>query len=289
MLATTALRGSRRQLPRTPEERALYDRLPGVWFVDPIRSPEGPRLPADVSAPPGSVLVMRDPDAFGHTPPGLQVTSTTTAESQEITVLDQVGVDRYETKAVLKALNIVPGQAVADIGAGTGHYSQRFTEAVGPEGHVWATDINECAMFYLGSRLDPPLDDNVTRILQLDLAVTLPEHSVDLAWVSNVHQFHYPERVPQLLFATWDDSLVFYRSIRGALRPGGRLAVMETWKDTAGGIPVHAAGERRIVEQVEATGFTLDEMIRIPDPATDRFSSLALFTIQQGGAPPDTP
>src|SRR3954469_4861917 len=39
------------------------------------------------------------------------------------------------------ALQLKPGMAVADIGAGSGYYTARMAKRVGPSGRVFATDI----------------------------------------------------------------------------------------------------------------------------------------------------
>src|SRR5690606_20873214 len=44
-------------------------------------------------------------------------------------------------KEVIEALQLAPGQSVADIGAGTGFYLWAFADAVGPTGHVFGVEI----------------------------------------------------------------------------------------------------------------------------------------------------
>ena len=44
--------------------------------------------------------------------------------------------------AILDALELKPGMKVADIGAGTGLFTQLFAQSVGPEGKVYAVDIS---------------------------------------------------------------------------------------------------------------------------------------------------
>src|SRR5207249_3014489 len=42
---------------------------------------------------------------------------------------------------VVQALQLRPGQRIADIGAGSGYFTRRFARAVGRRGKVWAVDI----------------------------------------------------------------------------------------------------------------------------------------------------
>src|ERR671912_1260820 len=57
------------------------------------------------------------------------------------------------TKAIA-ALNIKPGQTVADIGAGSGYYSVLLAGAVGPTGRVFATDIQPEMLALIKKKLD---------------------------------------------------------------------------------------------------------------------------------------
>src|SRR5512141_2791447 len=48
--------------------------------------------------------------------------------------------EEQPSKAIA-VLDIKPGQVVADVGAGSGYYTVRLAERVGPAGRVFATDI----------------------------------------------------------------------------------------------------------------------------------------------------
>src|SRR5215510_7508991 len=50
-------------------------------------------------------------------------------------------VDEEQPQQVIDALQIKPGQTIADLGAGSGYYSFRIAPLVGPRGKVLAVDI----------------------------------------------------------------------------------------------------------------------------------------------------
>jgi len=56
---------------------------------------------------------------------------------------------------VIKALSIQPGDHVADLGSGSGYFTFRLADAVGPTGKVYAVDIDKdmncsfCEGFFL--------------------------------------------------------------------------------------------------------------------------------------------
>ena len=69
------------------------------------------------------------------------------------------GFDRdswQQPDAVIEALAIRPGSTVADIGAGGGYFSFRLADAVGPNGRVYAVDIDEDMVAYLKKKAAVP-------------------------------------------------------------------------------------------------------------------------------------
>ena len=56
--------------------------------------------------------------------------------------LEREGRDKEEKpEVVLEAMDLKPGQTVAEIGAGTGYFSRRIAKIVGPAGKVLAVDV----------------------------------------------------------------------------------------------------------------------------------------------------
>jgi predicted methyltransferase len=49
-------------------------------------------------------------------------------------------------KKVVETLPLAPGARVADLGAGGGYFTWYLAQAVGPEGKVYAVDIDETAL-----------------------------------------------------------------------------------------------------------------------------------------------
>ena len=158
------------------------------------------------------------------------------AESREVFAARQ---------AVTDALGIEPGDAVADVGAGTGIYLQPFSAAVGPEGRVYAVDISDLLVSYLGRYAEQEGLGNVTAVLGRTADTGLPPASLDLAFTSDVyHHFERPGAMNAHLF--------------GTIRPGGAFAVLDFRRgpDAPGWIHRHVRTDMAgVIAEVTAAGF----------------------------------
>jgi ubiquinone/menaquinone biosynthesis C-methylase UbiE len=115
---------------------------------------------------------------------------------------------------ILAAAAVQPGMSVADIGAGTGLFTMMFAEAVKPGGRVYAIDISQAFIDYIRQTAQARKRTNITAIVGDGTEVPLPEASVDLVFMSDVyHHFEHPGQT--------------LASIRKALRPGGRMVVVD--------------------------------------------------------------
>jgi ubiquinone/menaquinone biosynthesis C-methylase UbiE len=132
--------------------------------------------------------------------------------------------DRPEREAeeapsrAIRALKIEPGQTIADIGAGSGYYSLLLSKAVGPQGRVFATDIQPEMLAIVKSKIDAQAIGNVQLVLGTETETKLPDSSVDLGIMVDVyHELQQPQ--------------LFLRSVKRALKPGGRLVLVEFRKE----------------------------------------------------------
>ena len=105
---------------------------------------------------------------------------------------------------------------VADVGAGTGFITVQLARQVGRRGLVFASDLQSQMLDALLYR--PDLPDNVVPILSSPTDTGLPSNSCDLILLVDV--YHESPR-PDLLL----------RGLRRALKPNGRLALVEYRKE----------------------------------------------------------
>jgi SAM-dependent methyltransferase len=181
--------------------------------------------------------------------------------AEDLDVDRYVGIFQGESREVnvhreriVAALEISPGMAVADIGAGTGLFVPDFNKAVGDEGRVYAVDISPRFLAHLKERVRDEKLDRVEVVTGLEDSVELAEASVDIAFVCDTyHHFEYPK-----------SSLA---SLRKAIRPGGTLVVVDFERipgETPKWLLEHVrAGKEVFRAEIEAAGFDQTEEVDV--------------------------
>lgn len=146
---------------------------------------------------------------------------------------------------VIAALALAPAMVVADIGAGTGYFAVRLARAV-PAGSVIATDVEPDMVRYLTERAKR---DGLANLR----AVATPPDSPELA----------PASVDRVLVVdVWHhlgDRVAYAKRLAAALRPGGRIAVVDYKLDaTRGPPPKHRLAPDQIAADLRAAGLAVE-------------------------------
>ena len=122
--------------------------------------------------------------------------------------------EEEKTDRVLAALELKRGMVVADVGAGSGYYSSRMAERVGPDGTVYAVDVQPEMIEILRLQMKQRRVTNVKPILGSATDPRLPQGALDLALMVDVyHELEYPYEM--------------LGAIVRALKPRGRVVFVE--------------------------------------------------------------
>jgi protein-L-isoaspartate O-methyltransferase len=133
-------------------------------------------------------------------------------------------IEEERPERLLAALDLKPGMAVADIGAGTGYYSWRMAQRVGARGTVYAVDIQPEMIKLLEQQMSRRGAANVKAVLGTLTDPRLPPAGIDLALMVDVyHELEYPYEM--------------LAAIVRALKPGGRLVFVE-FKSGDASVPI---------------------------------------------------
>jgi len=157
------------------------------------------------------------------------------------------GREVYEKRlAIVDAVAPRPGQAIADVGAGTGLFTRLFAARVGPQGRVYAVDIARSFVDGNLERARAARLGNVVGVVSTQADTRLEAGSVDVAFICDA--YHH-----------FEDPKAMLASIRRALRPAGTLVVID-FERIAGVTPdwivKHVrAGKEEFRAEIEGAGF----------------------------------
>jgi ubiquinone/menaquinone biosynthesis C-methylase UbiE len=147
---------------------------------------------------------------------------------------------------MLKNLGVKPGMTVCDMGCGNGYYALQLAKLVGPEGRVWAVDVQPEMLKLLGEQVRLAGVRNITAILGQVHDPQLPQGEVDLFLLVDVyHEFSYPQ---QMLTA-----------MRQSLAKTGVVVLVE-YREEDPKVPIkplHKMSRQQILKELQANGFRL--------------------------------
>ena len=126
----------------------------------------------------------------------------------------QIKAAELELPELAKLFELKPGMTVADVGAGFGAWTVRFAKVVGPAGRVYATDIGAAQLAALRDGAQREGLANVTVLEGAADTTNLPALCCDAILIRDA--YHH---------LTQPGAIV--KSLAAALKPGGRLAVID--------------------------------------------------------------
>lgn len=165
---------------------------------------------------------------------------------------DQLGVlegpDRdawQRPEQIMDALHIAEGSTIADLGAGGGWFTMRLADRVGPNGKVYAEDIQPQMIEAIKRRVQRANLTNVHAFLGKPLDPRLPVPVDAVLIVDAYHEMEQPR--------------VVLGHVAASLKPDGRLGIVEFTKNGLGpGPPMQERVDAaRVIADAEAAGLRL--------------------------------
>ena len=166
---------------------------------------------------------------------------------QDLGLLEGPDRDAYQRPdQIMDALLIGDGSTVADLGAGGGWFTVRLARRVGPQGIVYAEDIQTQMIQAIERRVEREGLKNVRTVLGTPTDPKLPQGSLDALLI--VDTYHEMEQPVTLL-----------RNVAKSLKPSGMIGIVNYKKD--GGGPGPPMEERvdpeKVIRDAVAAGLEL--------------------------------
>ena len=153
---------------------------------------------------------------------------------------------------LMKALKFQPGEAVADIGAGSGYYSRLIARAVGTNGVVFGTDIQQEMLDILTNKAAQAGIYNIRPVLGTESDPKLAANSVDTILIVDVyHEMEFPFEM--------------MAGLASSLKPGGRLVLVE-YRGEDRAVPIkelHKMTEEQVKKELAPHPLKFDETLRM--------------------------
>jgi ubiquinone/menaquinone biosynthesis C-methylase UbiE len=166
---------------------------------------------------------------------------------EELGVLEGPDRDAWQKPdLVMDTLGIGERSVVADVGAGGGWFTVRLARRVGPNGVVYAQDVQAPMLDSIRRRIDREGFQNVRYIRGDRLDPKLPAGALDaVLMVDTYHEFENP--------------VALLRGVGLAIKPAGRVGIVNFRSDGGGPGPPFSerVKEERVIEQAADAGLRL--------------------------------
>jgi arsenite methyltransferase len=147
-------------------------------------------------------------------------------------------------KQVVERLDIQPGARVADLGAGGGYFTWYLAAAVGPQGKVYAAEIDDTALAIIEKEMKSRGVTNVVPIRAEPGDAKLAE-PVDL--VFSCDTYHHME-----------DRVAYFQSLARYLKPDGKVAILDFHAEGFfSGLLGHGTTRQEVRREMESAGYRL--------------------------------
>lgn len=147
---------------------------------------------------------------------------------------------------VIAALDLKPGETLADIGAGSGYFSFRLARKVGDTGRVYAVDINSDMILFMNRTIRDKKIKNVTTILSAPDDPLLADASINRFFICNT--WHHVQNRPR-----------YMALMKKMLKPGGQVIILDYKKKQlpVGPPPEMKRAKKEVIAEMETGGFKL--------------------------------
>ena len=166
---------------------------------------------------------------------------------------------------IMDAVGIADGSIVADLGAAGGWFTSRLADRVGPNGLVYAEDIQPAMLDLINRRIARENRRNVRTVLGTVNDPRLPG-GIDVVMLINVYR---EMEIPP------GDPVMILKNAARVLKADGRIGVVDF--NPGGGGPGPAASERVLPDTIVKAATDAGLKLAVRDPHINAFQYLLVF------------
>jgi predicted methyltransferase len=197
------------------------------------------------------------PDQSGQ--PGQATPKRKLFEPNDLGLLDAPDRDQWQKpELIMDALGIADGSVVADLGAGGAWFTLHIARRVGPNGVVYAEDIQPAMLQVIRQRMQVENLLNVRPVLGTPSDPRLPKGLDAALIVDSYHEMDDTANPTQVV--------TLLRNIAQSLKPQGRLGIVD-FKPGGGGpgpAPDQRVDQQSVIKAAKAAGLELISREEIP-------------------------
>ena len=157
--------------------------------------------------------------------------------------------EEKEGPDIIPYLKIKEGDFIADLGAGGGHFSVKFSKEVGQKGKIFAIDIDQESIIFIKKYANQNKKSNIIAILASPDDSKLPSDSLDLIFIRNTYH-HLQNRI------------TYFRKLSKKLKKNGRIVIIDYLPEKTY-FPGHSSKISTIMNEMKKANFKLKNKLEI--------------------------
>lgn len=158
--------------------------------------------------------------------------------AQDYNFFERITNRRDSPEQVMEAVGVRTGMIIGEIGAGWGRYTTALAYRVGPEGKVFAGDINPARLDFIRYRCERQNIQNVETILGKTDDPRYPHQPLDMVFI--IDTYHALEQFTAILL-----------NVKPLLKPGAKIVIVHLFDDSE---------FARLGRETKEAGFTCERL-----------------------------
>ena len=149
---------------------------------------------------------------------------------------------------IMQIVGIEPGMTIGEVGAGSGYFTIKIARLIGPQGRIYANDINADALSKLEEKRKNLNLNNIQIVHGKTADPNFPRVNLDLViMVYVLHDMEQPER--------------FLKTLKNYLMDDTPVAIVDRDPERfPGSSPWHFMKSSEILSVIESAGYTLEKL-----------------------------